>query len=50
MVLPPHLERRVLGEHVAGLGDLRSPENTAPAMISACARVRLSAKPRLTSN
>ena len=28
----------------------RSPENTTPAMISACARVRLSANPRLTSN
>src|SRR5438270_12010343 len=28
----------------------RSPENTAPAMISACARVRLPASPRLSSS
>src|SRR5688500_10821766 len=33
-----------------GLASIFSPLKTAPAMIKACARVRLSARPRLTSN
>src|SRR5687767_3229415 len=32
------------------LATFRSPLNTAPAMISACARLRLSASPRATSS
>ena len=50
MVLAAHFQRGILGKHLARLSSFFSPQNTAPAMISACARVRLSASPRLTSN
>jgi len=50
MVLALDLQRRILGKMSPAFESFFSPEKTAPAMINACARVRLSASPRLTSN
>jgi hypothetical protein len=49
MIAPAHLQRRLGGMVWPGLAILVSPQNTSPASTSACARARLSTRPRSTS-